>query len=55
MLTMELFDVQFGAALDPLQFQYKAGDQEVADHTDFYLQKFGLAPRAVAERAGERR
>jgi hypothetical protein len=54
LLTMELFDVQFGPALDPLQFQYKAGDQEVADHTDFYLRKFGLAP-AVAERAGEKR
>jgi hypothetical protein len=54
MLTMELFEVQFGAALDPLQFQYKAGDQEVADHTEVYLRKFGLTARAVAERAGER-
>jgi hypothetical protein len=55
MITMELFDVQFGAALDPLQFQYKAGDQEVADHTEVYLRKFGLVRPAVAERAGEKR
>jgi hypothetical protein len=55
MLTMELFDVQFGPALDPLQFQYKAGDQEVADHTELYLRKFGVMGAAIAERAGERR
>lgn len=55
MLTIELFEVQFGAQLDPLQFQYKAGSQEVADHTDLYLRKFGVTPSRVAERAGERR
>jgi hypothetical protein len=40
---MELFEVQFGPQLDPLQFQYKPGTQEVADHTELYLRKFGLA------------
>ncbi len=53
MLTMELFEVQFGAQLDPLQFQYKAGAQEVADHTELYLRKFGLSGSRVAGRAGE--
>ncbi len=51
MLTMELYEVQFGAQLDPLQFQYKPGTQEVADHTDVYLRKFGLLEPRVAERS----
>ncbi len=49
-LTMELYDVNFSAQLDPLQFQYKPGTQEVADHTDLYLRKFGLLEPRVAER-----
>jgi hypothetical protein len=55
MLTMELFEVQFGPQLDPLQFQYKPGTQDVADHTELYLRKFGLPGGKVAERAGEPR
>jgi hypothetical protein len=53
MLTMELFEVQFGPQLDPLDFQYKPGTQDVADHTEVYLRKFGLLGGKVAERAGE--
>jgi hypothetical protein len=55
MLTLELFEVQFGAQLDPLQFQYTHTGQEVADHTELYLRKFGMTGARVAdERAGER-
>lgn len=54
MLTMEFFDVQFAAQLDPLQFQYKAAaQQEVADHTELYLRKLGVSGLKTAAGAGE--
>jgi hypothetical protein len=47
-LTMELFEVRHRADLDPRMFQYKPGDQEVADHTSLYLQSLGLSPHTQA-------
>ena len=42
-LTVELFEVRGGVALDPRQFNYQAGEQEVADQTDLFLQRLGLS------------
>jgi len=42
--TIEFYEVQMGAELDPLQFIFKPGDTEVADHTPLYMQKLGLLP-----------
>ena len=44
--TIEFYEVQLGAELDPLQFIFKPGDAEVADHTPLYMQKLGLKPGA---------
>jgi hypothetical protein len=44
LVTMELFEVRRRADLDPRQFDYKPGDQEVADHTELYLKSLGLKP-----------
>ncbi len=44
LVTMELFEVRRRADLDPRQFDYKPGDQEVADHTESYLKSLGLKP-----------
>ncbi|MBW3596827.1 MAG: hypothetical protein KY475_06070 [Planctomycetes bacterium] len=48
LLTLELFEVQFGAQLDPLQFQFNPGEQEVADHTELYLRKLGVERRIAS-------
>lgn len=37
LVTMELFEVQFGVPLDPLLFVYKPGNNEVDDQTDEYV------------------
>jgi hypothetical protein len=42
MLTLELFNVHRKGNLDPRQFDYQPGDQEVADLTQSYLQRLGL-------------
>ena len=42
-LTVELFDVGGGVAMDPRQFNYEAGEQEVVDQTDLFLQRLGLS------------
>ncbi len=49
LVSMELYEVQLNAELDPLLFSYSPGDQEVIDHTDFYLKQMGLV-----EAGGER-
>jgi hypothetical protein len=43
LLTLELFNVQRNSSLTPQQFDYQPGDQEVADLTQSYLQRMGLA------------
>jgi hypothetical protein len=35
--TMELFEVQFNAPLDPMWFVYKPGNVKIVDQTDKYL------------------
>lgn len=42
LVTMDLFEVQLGAALDPLLFVYRPGDAEVHDRTDEYISKLQL-------------
>jgi hypothetical protein len=49
-LVLELLDVRLGEAIDPLTFVYRPGEQEVADHTEIYLQSLGLAPIKQAEK-----
>lgn len=41
LLTIEFFDIETGAAIDPLQFFYKPDNQQVIDSTDVYIRKFG--------------
>jgi hypothetical protein len=41
-VSMEFFNVQSAAALDPRDFDYNPGEQEVEDLTAMYLQKLGL-------------
>jgi hypothetical protein len=48
MVTMELFEVQFGAALDPLLFVCRLADTDVADETDRYLSESRAAQRKAA-------
>lgn len=43
MVSMELFNVQPAAELDPRDFDYNPGEQEVEDLTQAYLVKLGLA------------
>jgi hypothetical protein len=43
LLTLELFNVQRNGNLTPGDFDYGPGDQEVADLTQSYLQRLGLA------------
>ncbi len=43
MVSLELFNVQAAAELDPRDFDYNPGEQEVEDLTQAYLQKLGLA------------
>ncbi|MDX1943819.1 MAG: hypothetical protein SFU86_00310 [Pirellulaceae bacterium] len=45
LLTMELFNVYRKGDLDPREFDYNPGEQEVADLTPGYLQRLGLAPK----------
>lgn len=42
LVVIELFDVVRPLNLDPHLFQYHAGDLEVADHTQLYLETLGL-------------
>jgi hypothetical protein len=42
LLTLELYNVHRKGDLDPRQFDYQPGDQEVADLTQSYLQRLGL-------------
>lgn len=42
-VSMEFFNVQTAANLDPRDFDYNPGEQEVEDLTAAYLQKLGLA------------
>ena len=39
LVTMELFEVQFGAPIDPTAFVCRPGDIEIQDWTDDYLAK----------------
>lgn len=39
LVTMELFEVQFNAPINPTLFAYKPGDIEITDGTDEYLAK----------------
>jgi len=41
-VSMELFNLQTAANLDPRDFDYNPGEQEVEDLTAVYLQKLGL-------------
>lgn len=41
-VSMEFFNVQTAANLDPRDFDYNPGEQEVEDLTSVYLQKLGL-------------
>jgi hypothetical protein len=41
-VRMEMFEVAFGTAIDPLQFTYKPDERAVRDLTDQYLIKLGL-------------
>jgi hypothetical protein len=41
LLTVELFNVRRVPPIDPREFQYQAGEQEVLDHTSAYIQQFG--------------
>ena len=43
LLTLELFNVHRDGRLTPEQFDYQPGEQEVADLTQSYLQRLGLA------------
>jgi hypothetical protein len=43
MVSMEFFNVQSAPNLDPRDFDYNPGEQEVEDVTQAYLQKLGLA------------
>ena len=45
LMTMELFNVYRKGDIDPREFDYNPGDQEVADLTPGYLQRLGLAPK----------
>jgi hypothetical protein len=45
MVSMELFNVQPAAELDPRDFDYNPGEQEVEDVTQAYLVKLGLATK----------
>ena len=52
MVTMELFEVQFGAVIDPIQFVFKLGDRPSVDRTRDYLRRFSRSkidaqPRAL--------
>ncbi len=42
LLTLELFNVHRKGNLDPRDFDYQPGEQEVADLTQSYLQRLGL-------------
>lgn len=44
LLTTELFEVRLGAPIDPFNFIYKPGDQEVVDRTDQLLRQLGIEP-----------
>jgi hypothetical protein len=46
LLTLELFNVHRDGSLRPEQFDYQPGEQEVADLTQSYLQRLGLAKPA---------
>ncbi len=39
MVTMEMFEVQFGAKLNPLLFVYEPGDADPDDRTDEYVSR----------------
>lgn len=54
LLTIELFEVTLGAAIDPLRFVYKPGDIDVDDDTDRYIQRLGLKPAARAAARADR-
>lgn len=41
-VTIELFEVQVGVEIDPLEFRYTPGNQEVLDDTQRFLQNLGL-------------
>jgi hypothetical protein len=43
--TMELFEVQFNAPLDPMLFVYQSGSLEIDDRTDEYLSQMRQARR----------
>lgn len=53
LVAVELHAVRLGAQIDPLQFVYKPGDQEVADHTELYLKRLNLSPPQHATKPKE--
>ena len=51
-VTLELFEVQIRAQLDPASFTYTPGDQKVNDLTEAYLQSLGLASEKIRQAGG---
>lgn len=43
MVTMELFEVQLGVAIDPIQFVFKPGDRPYVNRTREYLKRLSLS------------
>jgi hypothetical protein len=43
-VMMELFEVRSRLPLDQAQFNYQAGEQEVVDRTELFLERLGLSP-----------
>lgn len=44
LVSLELFEVRLGGAVDPVQFTYNPGSQPVADGTAEFLRKLGVEP-----------
>jgi len=41
-VVLELFDIHRREGLQDEHFAYQPGNQQIADHTDLYLQNMGL-------------
>ena len=52
-MAMEFYDIRPGVDIDPLTFVYNPGNQEVADHTELYLNSLGLNTPRQATRKEE--
>jgi hypothetical protein len=45
LVTLELYEVTIGGAIDPAAFTYQPGDKAVIDETEAYLTAHGVLPR----------